>query len=169
MEEVKGLVVALTGHRDLDEDDANDKLVPILADVLVTEGDRPVKFLSGAARGFDLMAAEEVVKFRDENKAPWKLCLYIPFDGHIALWGDEDIKRFINLKAKADEVVIVGEDVSNVSYLVRNRAMVDIADEVIAYWDGGSSGTGYTVNYAIEQNKPVCWISPASSDIVMLP
>ena len=33
--------------------------------------------------------------------------------------------------------------------------MVHIADAVLAIWDGVSSGTKYTIEYARAQNKPV--------------
>ena len=38
---------------------------------------------------------------------------------------------------------------------VRNRAVVEEADMVIAIWDGVSRGTKYTINYAMKRNKPV--------------
>ena len=39
--------------------------------------------------------------------------------------------------------------------LVRNRLIVDYADCVLAFWDGTSRGTVYTVQYARQQGKPV--------------
>lgn len=36
--------------------------------------------------------------------------------------------------------------------LVRNEEMVDMADLVIAIWDGHSRGTKYTIDYAIKTN-----------------
>ena len=36
--------------------------------------------------------------------------------------------------------------------LVRNREMVDMADLVIAIWDGKSRGTKFTIDYAIKTN-----------------
>ena len=38
---------------------------------------------------------------------------------------------------------------------VRNRAMVEEADLVVAIWDGIYRGTQYTVDYAKKQGKPV--------------
>ena len=38
--------------------------------------------------------------------------------------------------------------------LVRNKIIVDNADLVIAFWDGESRGTSYTVEYAIKQGVP---------------
>ena len=39
--------------------------------------------------------------------------------------------------------------------LVRNKQIVDYADLVIAFWNGESKGTRFTVNYAQKQGKPV--------------
>lgn len=38
---------------------------------------------------------------------------------------------------------------------VRNREMVDKADEVVAFWDGKSRGTKITIDYAKAQGKPL--------------
>lgn len=39
--------------------------------------------------------------------------------------------------------------------LVRNRLIVENSDEVLAFWDGVSRGTMYTINYARKLNKVV--------------
>ncbi len=41
---------------------------------------------------------------------------------------------------------------------VRNRLIVDNADMVLAFWDGESTGTQYTMDYAKKQNKSVVLI-----------
>lgn len=38
--------------------------------------------------------------------------------------------------------------------IVRNRSIVNYADKVIAFWDGKSRGTMYTINYAREHGVP---------------
>ena len=40
-------------------------------------------------------------------------------------------------------------------FLSRNRYMVSLSNSVIAIWDGASSGTKYTFNYAQKQGKEV--------------
>lgn len=45
--------------------------------------------------------------------------------------------------------------------LVRNKIIVDIADEVLAIWDGASRGTKYTIDYAKKCKKPVVVIIKA--------
>lgn len=39
--------------------------------------------------------------------------------------------------------------------LLRNRQIVDAADMVLAFWDGQSHGTKYTINYAQSKGVPV--------------
>ncbi len=39
--------------------------------------------------------------------------------------------------------------------LKRNEAMVDLADVVLAIWDGQSRGTKYTLNYARKNDKKI--------------
>ncbi|MDO4700541.1 MAG: hypothetical protein Q4A69_07655 [Moraxella sp.] len=38
---------------------------------------------------------------------------------------------------------------------IRNRLIVDTADVLIAFWDGKSTGTKYTIDYAKKQQKQV--------------
>lgn len=38
---------------------------------------------------------------------------------------------------------------------VRNRLMIDMADVVIAFWNGSSRGTKYTIEYAKKKYVPV--------------
>lgn len=40
--------------------------------------------------------------------------------------------------------------------LVRNKYMVDECDQCLAFWDGMSTGTKYTMEYAASHGKPVC-------------
>jgi hypothetical protein len=39
--------------------------------------------------------------------------------------------------------------------IVRNKAIVDAADEVVAFWDGKSRGTQSTMNFARAAGKPL--------------
>ena len=43
--------------------------------------------------------------------------------------------------------------------LKRNDFMVDICDEILAFWDGLSKGTKHTINYAKKLGKPICIIT----------
>lgn len=37
--------------------------------------------------------------------------------------------------------------------IIRNKQIVDYADKVIAFWNGKSKGTEYTIKYAAKTNK----------------
>lgn len=39
--------------------------------------------------------------------------------------------------------------------LVRNKLIIDNCDCVLAFWDGKSRGTKFTIDYAKEKNKPI--------------
>lgn len=43
--------------------------------------------------------------------------------------------------------------------LIRNKEMVDLADEILVIWDGKSRGTMYTVKYAKQKNKNITLIN----------
>jgi predicted Rossmann fold nucleotide-binding protein DprA/Smf involved in DNA uptake len=40
-------------------------------------------------------------------------------------------------------------------YHHRNRLIVEACDELVAFWDGRSTGTKYTIDYARRMGKPV--------------
>lgn len=49
--------------------------------------------------------------------------------------------------------------------IIRDRRIVELADIVIAFWDGESSGTAYTVKYARKLGKPVkIWVLKKGTD-----
>ena len=41
---------------------------------------------------------------------------------------------------------------------IRNRLIVDMADVVVAFWDGSSRGTKYTIDYAKKKFVPIILI-----------
>ena len=38
--------------------------------------------------------------------------------------------------------------------IVRNKEIVNYADEIMAFWDGKSKGTNFVINYCKKSNKP---------------
>jgi len=51
---------------------------------------------------------------------------------------------------------------------LRNKSMVDAADEITAFWDQKTPGTGYTVRFAEEAGKPVFIYWPPEDPLLEL-
>ena len=114
-----------------------------------------VNFLSGAARGFDTMAAEMVISLREVY--PWiKLTVVLPCADQAKKWSREDRERWENIVAQSDHVETLARVYDRGCMFRRNRYLVDNADVVLACYDGDRhSGTGMTVDYAHRKNVKV--------------
>lgn len=108
------------------------------------------RFVSGGAMGFDLMAAEAVLRFRIAHPEV-KLILQLPFPGYDARFSDTDHRRLRDIIHKADECRWTAEFYYDDCYLARDRAMVDVADYCLCYLTNRRSGTGYTVRRCLEK------------------
>ena len=54
---------------------------------------------------------------------------------------------------KLTEILPDYERYGRAAPIVRNREIVDYADEIVAFWDGKSKGTRSTIDYAKKINK----------------
>ncbi len=117
------------------------------------------KFISGMARGFDMWVAEDICELKKE-KSKIKLICAIPFDRQASSWTDEEIERYENIKAQADEIVVTSPSYNRGCFHKRNRYMVDNAETVVCCFDGKPGGTAYTVDYALKKGKMVIQIDP---------
>ena len=110
-------------------------------------------FYCGGAWGFDLLAAETLLSFREKYK--FSLVFVVPFEGQESGFPAEWKRRYATVRSCADEVICLSESYYRGCYYNRNRYMVDHSDMVIAHYDGSAGGTRNTVNYAEKQGKPV--------------
>lgn len=115
------------------------------------------RFLAGGADGFDMIAAEAVLRCR--AFAPQtELVLALPSRTQAAAWPAPLRARYARILAGATDANIhyASEcDNSAFSMCARNRYLVDHADCCIAYLTRASGGTLYTVNYALASGIPV--------------
>ena len=120
-----------------------------------------VNIVSGAMSGFDTMAAEQVIRLKETH--PQIQCILIaPFAIRFfndRNWTPEWETRLRAIIKRADFAISLSEHCYQGACFDRNRVIVDMSSEVITYYDGGSGGTKYTVDYAIGCNKPVCNIA----------
>lgn len=148
----KNITVAFTGHRNYNR--SADTELRELLEALYADGYR--RFLCGMAWGFDLAAAEAVVKLRAEH-SDVQLIAVEPFADFRKLFRGEDAERYERVKAAADKVVVVGERGDRMDYILRNDYLVANASAIVAWWNGAKhGGTAYTVKQA-RKAKILCY------------
>ena len=103
-------------------------------------------FFTGMSTGFDLWAAEAVLRAR--NTLPVQLFCAIPFDRQADRYPAEWKRRFNHCLLAADRVFALSRDFYTGCYAARNRFMVDASSLLICYFDGKPGGTAQTVRMA---------------------
>ncbi len=107
-------------------------------------------FVCGGAVGFDTLAACRVVVAKKRHPEI-ALFLVLPCRDQTAKWRSAyDIALYQRLKGLADSVEYAAETYSSGCMHLRNRMMADMSSVCVAYYNGGSGGTAYTVRYARE-------------------
>ena len=136
-------IVAFTGHRTYDGS-ANDILMATIRE-LYFEGAH--HFRIGMAEGFDLAAGEAVVSLMQEHHdIILEAC--IPWPTFNARFSTTDQQRYNNILTQATIIRYSGEAYHPTIFPHRNDMLIEEANLVVAWWNGGSSGTGYTVKRA---------------------
>lgn len=135
--------VAFTGHRDYDG--CADGRLDTLLERLYGEGFRT--FLSGMAVGFDLAAAEAVLRLRSLHDDV-RLVAVIPFPGQAARFPAREKMRYDAVLRAADRRELVCAEYVPGCYARRNDRLVEEASLLVAWYDGRSGGTQYTVRRA---------------------
>lgn len=148
------LTVCFTGHRQIKRE-----LLPDLIDqleltlrALYRKGYRD--FLSGGAIGFDLLAAEAVLRMQQEHPDA-RLIMVLPCGDQSRRWSDADCKRYERILYAADETRVLSPSYYEGCMLVRNRHMVDHSAVCVCYMLHPRGGTLSTVSYALQQDRPV--------------
>ena len=77
-----------------------------------------------------------------------RLVLILPCATQADSWSEIDKMNYEEIKRRADEVHILGEDFTRYCMQTRNRALVDRSSVCIAYLEKKRGGTVYTVGYA---------------------
>lgn len=150
------ITVAFTGHRTY-AGQADERLRTLVG-TLYARGFR--RFLSGMAVGFDLAAAEAVLACRDACPG-LRLVAVVPFEGQQAQFSCADRERYARVRAAADEVVVLASAYHRGCYAVRNDYLVDRAGVVVAWYDGSSGGTAYTVRRAERKGRRLIHLHPS--------
>ena len=107
-------------------------------------------FLCGGARGFDTLAALEVLKFRDSHP-DIRLVIAVPCATQADYWPKQERDTWEHICSHADEVRILSEHYYNGCMQVRNRHMVEASSLCLCYMTRFEGGTWYTVRYAMRK------------------
>lgn len=115
-------------------------------------------FIDGGAIGFDLLAAECVINIKKECPEI-KLFLVLPCEDQSQQWKHENIARYENIKAQADNIQYISRSYYKGCMLDRNKNMVNRSDAVIAYFNGNPhTGTSFTLKYAQGKSKKIVFV-----------
>ena len=152
--------IGITGHQGLDR--ATELRVSDAVRVEL-EGRGSVRGVTSLAEGADQIFATEVLR---QGGA---LIAVIPSAGYESTFQTSQArKQYRALKANAIEVVeLPFARPSEDAYWAAGQRVVDLADEMLAVWDGkqsgGLGGTGDVVAFAREHGVPVTVIWPKGS------
>lgn len=150
----KSQTCCFTGHRSL----PSEQLCSIqqrLEEAVVSLIHKGVRYFgAGGALGFDTLAAQIVLKLKDEYPQI-KLILVLPCADQSDRWSVEDVRSYEAIKAAADKVVCLADCYHRGCMHERNRHLVNHSGYCICYLSGDSGGTAYTVSYAKAQGLVV--------------
>lgn len=106
-------------------------------------------FLSGMARGVDLLCARLVLQLKEE--APdVKLIPVIPFTGQASNWPFADRQEYLRILGLCGkDAITISPSYHKFCFMQRNRYMVDHSSKIIGVFDGTPKGGTYqTLEYA---------------------
>lgn len=151
---MKPHTLCLTGHRLLNAQDRQtiETMLPRAMEQLYTRGFRRV--LCGGAIGFDQLAADGVLHFRQQHPdvALWMI---LPCAGQEQGWSAAEKQHLTRLKYAADRVLVLSPSYYEGCMLVRNRFMVDRSAQVLCYLRHNKGGTLSTIAYAMREQVPI--------------
>lgn len=120
-------------------------------------------FLCGMATGFDMAAAESVMRMRSLLAGrEIRLVAAVPFRGQAARFPAAERRRYEHILESADEVVVLSEHYSHKCYSRRNDWLVENSSVVVAWYDGNpAGGTHYTVTRARRTGRRIINLRPS--------
>ena len=156
-EKFRSKTCCFTGHREILEADEAALVIwleEVISQLYLCYGVR--YFGSGGAMGFDILAAEVVLRLA-EKYPEIKLILVLPCLEHDKFWNRVWKYRLKEIKRKTAKIVYTSDYYHKDCMYVRNRHLVDYSSWCIAYCRKNEGGTAYTVLYAEEKQCRVLY------------
>lgn len=133
----------------------------LLREVIIKASQRGTEvFNSGAAPGIDLWAADEVLRLREVaiiNPAT-RLNLYLPYLQFAESFLPAERQLFDSIVARmkdGDKVISLSDHYHHGCYNQRNDRLAEDCDLMIAYYEGSTGGTRYTIRRARSLGREV--------------
>ena len=144
---MKELTCCFTGHRIISKQETKrlEKQLYVEVESLINKG--ILYFGCGGALGFDMLAAETVIRLR-EKYGNIRLILVLPCKEQNKYWNEKDKERYLKIIDCADKVIFTSEQYFSGCMQKRNRHLVDHSSVCVAYMRKNTGGTAYTVDYA---------------------
>lgn len=153
MEQMK--TCCFTGHRpeklNISEQELKQRLK---VEIRKAIKDGYVCFISGMARGADLIAARIIIDEKTENSDIQLVCAS-PYKGFENRWEEREKEEYRIIMEQADETNYICEHYFRGCYQIRNRWLVDNSSRVIAVFNGEKGGTKNTIDYALKKGVSV--------------
>ena len=139
--------VGFTGHRSLSPEETlqTAEALHSTVDLLISMG--ATDFYAGGALGFDTLAARAVLAAKNAG-ADVHLHLLLPFPGQDRRWGRGDKAMYRSILESADDHEYFCEKYLPGIYHLRDRAIAERSEVIVAFLSKGSGGTAYTVDLA---------------------
>ncbi|MBI2321631.1 MAG: DUF1273 family protein [Chloroflexi bacterium] len=134
------------------------------AEELRREVARPLVFITGGQRGVDLWAAEAAMQLG----VPYHVYLPLPLAQFAADWDAADRAALERVWAAAAERRVLDErgDFGPGAYTLRNQAIAEECDLLVAVWTGRTGGgTHETVSFARALSKPIREVLLPAADV----
>lgn len=141
------LTCCFTGHRNIALKD-KEKLILDLDNAIEEVIKNGVKhFICGGALGFDTLAAQAVIKKKQQYPDVF-LEIAVPCRDQDAKWNNKQKEEYQKILKSADKVTVLFEKYVTGCMHFRDAFMVDNSDILISYYRGKAGGTQYTFLYA---------------------
>lgn len=144
-----------TGHQEIPPGEEQKILTRVRYLVMPLIFNDVLYFGVGGARGFDMLAAEYLLKVRDRDKSKVRVISVLPFPGYMDSWEEKDKLRQEEILRRSDKVVYAARESHPGVYYERDRHLVDSSGFCVCYCRRVTGGTAYTVRYAKAQGLKV--------------
>ena len=146
---------AFTGHRNAQYyNECIKPLEPALSEAIKGLLDSGYgEFYCGMAQGFDLMAAQCLLRFKDRYL--FRLIAVKPCADQTSTFTSKNKKLHDEILKDCHDVITLSDVYFKGCMQARDRYLVDNCDALLCFLRKSSGGTYYTVNYAIKKGKKI--------------